>query len=63
MTLAQPADSESSESRQIDFEIRAPESATDTVLRGYALDYVCEEIGGQCQYRRQDFEIPIRIRE
>ena len=43
--------------------ILCPGCGIGTVIHGYALDYICEETGGQCLYRRQDFEIPSEIRK
>lgn len=46
--------------RAFDFELRRVESEIqDTVLQGYALYYICEDVNGVCLYRRQDFEIPL----
>ncbi len=60
----QPSSPETSESRDLEFEIRSPaelasrETGTAT-LSAYALFYVCEEVGGQCLYLRKDIRIPI----
>ena len=53
---------ESNEIRQLDFEVKTPSNRSgDTRLNAYALYYVCEDVGGQCVYRRQDVEIRIKI--
>ena len=38
-----------------------PADAERVALFAYALYYVCEELGGQCLYLRQDISIPVRI--
>lgn len=50
----------SSEPRLIDVELeRAPGAPWPERVDGYALYYVCEDVDGQCLYRRQDFTIPL----
>jgi len=52
------------EEREVELEVRAPDQAapgTETI-QGYALYYVCEDVDGACLYRRQDIEIPVRVR-
>ncbi len=51
------------EARTVEFELQAPEGTPPGIftLRGYALYYICEDVGGQCLYRRQDFEVPIDV--
>lgn len=61
-SLVQPVAAESRETRRAEFEVRIPEGVAGAKkLTGYALYYVCEDAQGQCLYRRQDFEIPIRV--
>lgn len=63
-TLPQPPEPESREQRRLEFEVHAPRSANGPqTLRGYALYYVCEEAGGRCLYRRQDFAVTINVAE
>lgn len=62
----QPPVVESNETRSFEFEFRTPtglsqEAENPVRLTGYALYSICEEIGGQCLYLRQDFEIPIHL--
>ncbi|MFT5522967.1 MAG: tetratricopeptide (TPR) repeat protein [Pirellulaceae bacterium] len=53
---------ESDERRSIEFEVQSPSNANSSVtLKGYALYYICEDAGGQCLYRRQDFEIEVKV--
>ena len=62
LELPQPVEPESNEPREIDFEVRTGEpSGKTTMIKAYALYYVCEERGGQCLYRRQDIDIPIGV--
>lgn len=60
-TLPQPKEIESREARRLEFELQSPKNAKSIVLRGYALYYVCEDVGGQCLYRRQDFSISVEV--
>ena len=57
-----PRQAESAETRSFDFELKAPDSATElTVVKAYALYYVCETTRGACLFLRQDVEIPVNI--
>ncbi|MEM7559037.1 MAG: hypothetical protein AAF394_07925 [Planctomycetota bacterium] len=60
-TLPQPKEIESRETRRLEFELQSPKNAKSTVLKGYALYYVCEDVGGQCLYLRQDFSISVEV--
>ncbi len=59
--LQNPAAAESRETRSFDFELKPPTdwNGASTTLSGYVLYYVCEEAGGQCVYRRQDFKVEL----
>ena len=56
-----PKKASSSEDRRYDFEIGLPPSKKpgSTVLKGYAVYFVCEKKSGLCTFARQDFEIEI----
>ncbi|RMF43900.1 MAG: hypothetical protein D6753_03945 [Planctomycetota bacterium] len=56
-----PSQAETREVRSYDFELKTPPAATDRTLSGFALIYICENRGGQCLFRRIDFEIPLRF--
>lgn len=61
-----PPTPESRETRRMEFEIMSPavsngNSNNPTLIRGYALYNVCEELGGKCLYLRQDVDIPVRF--
>ncbi len=60
-TLPQPNEIESRETRRLEFELQSPQDAKSILLQGYALYYVCEDVGGQCLYRRQDFSISVEV--
>ena len=60
---AQPESPESREIRQLDFELQSAAKTKTESIKAYALYYICEERGGQCLYRRQDIEIPIRYQD
>lgn len=60
-TLPQPNEIESREARRLEFELQSPQDAKSITLQGYAVYYVCEEVGGQCLYRRQDFSISVEV--
>lgn len=56
-------EAETRETRQVDFEVQAPQDAGGvTTIQGYALYYICEKQNGTCMYLRQDFTIPIKVR-
>ena len=62
LEMEQPKEVESNEDRSIEFEIAIPDNASEKIkVTGFALYYVCEETGGQCQYLRKniEFEIPV----
>ncbi len=59
----QPLTPESQETRRLEFELQTPSALQTTSVKAYALYYVCEEIGGQCLYRRQDIEFPIVVEQ
>ena len=54
----------SAEDREVEFEVRYPTNATlgATRLNAYALYYVCEDVGGQCLYRRHDIPITVTVK-
>lgn len=57
-----PAKPESRETRRLEFEVQvAADATTDIEIPAYALFNVCEDIGGQCLYRRKDFNVRIPI--
>jgi len=60
-TFPNPSQAVSTEPRDVEFEVRGPERsrAQAITLPAYALYYVCEDVNGVCQYRRQ--EVPITI--
>ncbi len=64
LTVARPPAIVSQETRQVEFELRSPASATPgaVTVPGYALYYVCEDVDGTCLYRRQDVSLEIQIR-
>ena len=60
--LALPSAEVSTETRNIEFELRVPEDAEGPVeLNAYALYYVCEDRNGTCLYRRLDLPIKINV--
>lgn len=55
---------ETQETRRLDFEIQAPESALGRATsQAYALYNVCEGVGGQCLFLRQDAPIEVEVSE
>ena len=55
-------DPESTETRSIELELKAPDNAQDTVrVPAYLLYYVCEGVDGTCLYLRQDLPIDITL--
>jgi tetratricopeptide (TPR) repeat protein len=55
---------ETSEPRNIEFEIKAANDASGTAtLSAYALYYVCEGSGGTCNYLRQDIPITVMVKK
>ncbi|MDQ7025239.1 MAG: hypothetical protein Q9P01_04095 [Anaerolineae bacterium] len=63
LTVPNPQQAESQETRHFEFEVRTPQNAksSEMMLSTYALYYVCEDENGVCLYRRRDIEIPIRV--
>jgi len=60
LTAPQGNKPETSEPRQLEFEVKAaPQAAGTFKLNAYALYYVCEDVGGVCYFLRKD--IPIKI--
>ncbi len=61
--LPNPRMPASAEVRELNFEIRVPETAPSGIvmLRAYALYNVCEDVAGRCLFRRQDISLPIVI--
>lgn len=56
------AAAESSETRHLEFEVKAPANADGkTTLKAYALYYVCAIEDGKCLFLRQDLEIPLTV--
>jgi len=64
-SLPLPQEIVSLETRKAEYEIRCDEDAAagERALSGYALYYVCEDVGGTCLYRRQDFQARLEVRE
>jgi tetratricopeptide (TPR) repeat protein len=62
--LPLPEEIVSLETRKAEYEIRCGEEAAAGAreLSGHALYYVCEDVGGTCLYRRQDFTAKLDIR-
>ena len=59
-----PPEAVSLEERRAEFELHCGDDAEPgrRTIRGYALYYVCEDVGGVCLYRRQDFNLAVEIR-
>lgn len=53
-----PDTADSSENRQLEFDLVVKKDSSECTVTGFALYNVCLE-DGTCVYRRQDFEIPI----
>jgi len=63
VTVPNPPETVSNETRVVELEIQAPEAASGRyTLSAYALYYVCEDVNGTCLYRRQDFAIQLESR-
>ncbi len=61
--LPRPDESESAETRTIEFELGMPEGSDQPVrVSGFALLHVCRSADGVCLYLRRDFEVEIRPR-
>ena len=62
LTVANPPDVVSQETRKVEFELRSPEKPGASVtIPAYALYYVCEDITGTCLYRRQDIPLQVQV--
>jgi len=62
LTTTPPPEAVSSEPREVQFEVKAPEDAEGrAIVSAYTLYYVCEDVDGVCLYRRQDLSIPLRV--
>ncbi len=61
LTVANPQDPVSQETRIVEFELRSAEKVESgsVTIPAYALYYVCEDVNGICMYRRQDVDIKI----
>jgi hypothetical protein len=60
--LPEPAVSE--ENRRIEFEVKAPATASAMgTISGYALFHVCDDAGGACRFARLDVtvEVPVAV--
>jgi tetratricopeptide (TPR) repeat protein len=58
----QGAQPESVEARRLDFEAKAPATASGkTRLAAYALYNTCEQEGGRCLFLRQDFTVELEV--
>ena len=64
LTTPPPPETITSEPREVQFEVQAPEKPEGErkVLSAYSLYYVCEDVDGVCLYRRQDLSVPLRVR-
>lgn len=62
LTTTPPPEAVSSEPREVQFEVKAPEGAEGrAIVSAYSLYYVCEDVDGVCLYRRQDLSVPLRV--
>ncbi len=62
VTVANPPEAISQETRKVEFELRSPEKPAGSVtVPAYALYYVCEDIDGTCLYRRQDIPLQVQV--
>lgn len=62
LTAPQGEQPQTTEPRQLEFEVRAPAGAKGTTkLNAYALYYVCEDLGGVCYFLRKDLSITITV--
>jgi hypothetical protein len=60
IVLTNPSPESSDEIRRLEFEVQAPPDADNaTIIRAYALYYVCEGVDGPCLYRRHDLSIDL----
>ncbi len=64
LTAPQPPEPVSTETREVQFELRGAEPSPGMApVSAYALYYVCEDVDGTCLYRRQDIELSLRVEE
>ncbi len=64
LSVPNPPELVSTETREVQFELRGPPVGTGTVpISAYALYYVCEDVDGTCLYRRQDLDVALRVEE
>ena len=62
LTAPQGDRPETSEPRQLEFEVRAAAGAKGKIkLNAYALYYVCEDAGGVCYFLRKDIPVTITV--
>jgi len=62
LTAPQGDQPETSEPRQLEFEVRAAAGARGTTkLNAYVLYYVCEDTGGVCYFLRKDIPVTITV--
>ncbi len=62
LLAAQGTKPESTEVRELNFEVKVPTSAQGKVrLTAYALYHVCEDAGGMCLFLRKDVEIDVEV--
>jgi hypothetical protein len=62
LTAPQGERAETDEIRRLDFEIKVPDAARETLrLDTYALYYVCEDTEGVCRFLRQDVPVEIAL--
>ena len=65
LTTTPPPEAVSSETREVQLEVKVPPEADGPrgILSAYSLYYVCEDVDGVCLYRRQDLSVPVRLRQ
>jgi tetratricopeptide (TPR) repeat protein len=62
LTLDQPKEPESKETRTIEVELRAPDAFVgEAVVTGYALYFVCDDNNGTCYYMRGDLKFSVKV--
>ena len=62
LSASLPEPAVSKEDRRIEFEVKAPATASaDGTIRGYALFHVCDDRGGTCRFARLDMIIEVPI--
>jgi hypothetical protein len=57
--LTNPAAAVSDEPRTLEFELRGPEENAGATIGMYVLFYACEDVDGECVYRRRDISVRI----